>query len=330
MSEVVQFRGKERSSGVEFYRIIAMILICMSHAAQTFFYKYSIPDTLLNGIFLFFRDCLGQTGNLIFIICSSYFLIDSNNVKGNKVIKILLDSAIISVLVYFGFLIGGYKFSFMESISHFLPDFFSNMWFIPIYVLFYMIHPMLNAAINGVSRKTHLTFCVIVFVFYGFGGLLFGWSLGMDPLVRFAAVYILVAYFKRYHGEVCESRKINKAVFTISAFLFVFLAAVKYFFNLRIIILSQFYSPILFPLIFSGFNLLRTKKFYNKPVNYLASCSLYFYCIHENLLIRQYLRADFYDYFMSKKLNFAGGGYRIYPALFCDLACLRIPTVFAV
>ena len=43
-------------------------------------------------------------------------------------------------------------------------------------------------------------------------------------------------------------------------------------------------------------NMLRCAKFCSKTVNYLASCSLFFYCIHENALSRGVLRVEYYKY----------------------------------
>ena len=334
MADSTSLSKRERVSGVELYRIIAAVLICWSHTAQTFVIRYSGVEGVANYFLQFIRNYFGQAGNLIFIICSAYFLVDSRGVKSNKAIKILLDSTFISVLIYLGFLLGGREFSLEECVRQLLPDFFENMWFVPIYVLFYMIHPFLNAAIRGVSERTLLTFCVIVFVFYGFGGLFFDWNLGMSNLAWFVIVYLIVAYFKLYQSDFCNNKKVNAWVFVFSAVLFVALATANYCLHWNVI-LPLFYSPVFFPLIFSGFNLLRMANFHSKTVNYVASCSLYFYCIHENVLVRDVLRVDFYNYFMSLNPQVAAvypflcfvvwlvGGYALsllYKVLFAPLA----------
>ena len=64
-----------RFSGVEFLKIIAIFLICISHAVQTselcIDYSPTLdPAIIVLKIFRYF----GHFGNIIFIIASSYFL----------------------------------------------------------------------------------------------------------------------------------------------------------------------------------------------------------------------------------------------------------------
>ena len=151
----------QRRGGVELLRIIAIFLICMSHAVQTARANNNFGNVISN-ITLEIMSNFGQIGNILFIICSSWFLVDSKKVKGEKVFKILLDSMAISVIILLSFIIVGYDFTFGEIIVNIFPDFYGLLWFIPTYVLFYMVHPLLNHIINSISKKTHFTFLFII------------------------------------------------------------------------------------------------------------------------------------------------------------------------
>lgn len=299
MSCEVKVSKPERSSGVELFRIIAMVLICLSHAAQTALGKITLGNSFADFLVSVFYNSFGELGNIIFIVCSCFFLTDSKGVKSNKVIKILLDSTCISVIIYVVFWLCGYSFTPSSSIRHFLPDLFSNMWFIPVYVLFYMVHPLINAAVRGISRKTHFVFVLLTFCIYGFGGLVFNWALGINRLVETVAIYVVIAYIKIYRKDLCQNKRVNAIAAGVSALLFWALSAAKFYLKLDSVNLVYYYSPVAFTLVFSVFNLLNGAKFRSKTVNFLASCSLFFYCIHENYLIRKVLRPAYYDHVLA-------------------------------
>lgn len=111
MEEMVQYEGnyksnsKKRNSSIEVLKILGLILIVLSHAVPFYGDSTNISYINLNlatknieeFIFIIFRN-LGQIGNIIFIMCSSYFLIDSKKVNIKKIVQIILDCFIISII----------------------------------------------------------------------------------------------------------------------------------------------------------------------------------------------------------------------------------------
>lgn len=103
---------KTRFSGVELLKVIAIFLICISHAVQTseLFIDYSPtfdPAIVVLKIFRYF----GQVGNIIFIISSCYFLfLSKSKTKFEKAINLLLDSCFISIILFAGIFGGGQAF----------------------------------------------------------------------------------------------------------------------------------------------------------------------------------------------------------------------------
>lgn len=91
-------------------------------------------------------------GNVEILCLYSYFLVDSKKMKLDKTLKILLDSMIISIIVLLCVIVAGYSFSLTNIVKQIFPDFFSNMWFIPIYVIFYLIDPLLNMIIDNLKN----------------------------------------------------------------------------------------------------------------------------------------------------------------------------------
>lgn len=293
---------KIRFSGVELLRILAILLICINHAVQTSQLFIDFDNVLSVGAaFLRIMRYFGQMGNILFVICSAYFLVDSKRMKGEKALGLLFDSALISIIIFIGFLICGFKFSAMEILRQFVPD----LWFIPAYVLFYVIHPLLNGAVRSMSRKSHFTFVLVCFIlgavemFVSISGSL------LNTLVGFIIVYFTVAYMKKYMQSFCESTKANAIVFCVFFGAFLLCAVLKYVFGMKSayvksgIVIDGFYSPLLLPALLSLFNLFNKMKFKNRVINYFASCSLFVYCFHENPLLRSIARPAFYRYFFG-------------------------------
>ena len=156
-------RVKQRESGIELLKILAMFLIALSHMIQTlrdpnayyaalnltnYIYNFSITGNEFQRICLACLQASGHLGNMIFFICSAYFLLDIDNSDTKKVIHMIADVWIISIIFLLIFKIGGwYTISIQDLIKSILPNTFSTNWYITCYILFYCIHGQLNKII---------------------------------------------------------------------------------------------------------------------------------------------------------------------------------------
>lgn len=91
--------------------------------------------------------------------------------------------------------------------------------------------------------------------------------------------------------------------FIVFFVVFVTLAVLKILVPLNKLTLDQRYSPILLPMLACLFNLFKKIKLRSAAINALASCSLFVYCFHENILLRTYVRPKFYEYVFSVNPN---------------------------
>lgn len=264
----------------------------------------------------------GTVGNIIFIVCSSWFLIDNKNFKLNKVLKLLIDSMMISMIILLGYALAGISFTKDVLIMQIFPDYFGNLWFIPVYCLLYLMHPLLNKIIDNINKKTHFILCFFIMVFYGLNGLYLGWGLGVNQTIRFAFVYFIVAYMKKYCLEFSNNQKKNIICFSILLPIFLLLVFVDIKTKLDI---DSLISPIILPMTLCLFNIFKNMKFKNKLINYLAACSLFVYCFHENQLIRSILRPDFYRYMLAINSN-----YFLCYVIFCAIAMFVIGYLLSI
>lgn len=304
---------KERESGIELYKVIAIFLIVLSHVIQTLtepnyvlgigegtFINIATATTNLNVLLLaVFRIC-GALGNNMFFICSAWFLVNSKKMSLKKVVHMILDVWIINMIVLIALRSIGVQLQISDTVKTFFPTTFANNWYITCYLLFYMIHPFLNRMLDQMSINEHLAFATILFVIYFIIPVLPLEEINLffaNEFVIFLATYVIVNFIEIYKNEWTENLKFNECILFVSIISYVVLILcvdflglrTNYFLN-RLVRWNMNNSLFMFLIAFSSFNIMKKKKFINRSINYLSSLSLLVYIFHENLAFRRYLR----------------------------------------
>jgi len=300
---------KKRNSSIELLKVIAIILIILSHCAQSVEkvqnvnFISSIASNNTTFIILNILMCCGQIGNIIFIICSAYFLMDSNITKKEKVLNMILDTFTISMLWLIPFIFLNIDVSTNDLLVQFAPITYQNNWFIGCYILLYLIHPFLNIIIHKCSQKQLLRICLTMFVLYSCIQFFLSWKYYFNELIGFIYIYFIVSYVKLYMKKFTVNRKIN-VILLISAILlhlllilFINNLGLKFLFlSTKVLYWNNLASPLYIILGITLFNLFNNINYYNKFINYISQLSLLIYLIHENMMFRTYIRPLFYSY----------------------------------
>lgn len=304
---------KERESGIELYKVIAIFLIVLSHVIQTLtepnyvlgigegtFINIATATTNLNVLLLaVFRIC-GALGNNMFFICSAWFLVNSKKMSLKKVVHMILDVWIINMIVLIALRSIGVQLQISDTVKTFFPTTFANNWYITCYLLFYMIHPFLNRMIEQLSINEHLALTSFLFVIYFIIPVLPLEEINLffaNEFVIFLATYVIVSFIKIYKNEWTEKLKTNKCILFVSVISYIVLILcvdflglrTNYFLN-RLVRWNMNNSLFMFLIAFSSFNIMKKKEFINRTINYLSSLSLLVYIFHENLAFRRYFR----------------------------------------
>lgn len=91
---------KVRESGIELLKIFGILLVVLSHVVQTLgdyvniSYASKSPTILALGVI----RLSGNLGNIIFFFCSAWFLVDSKKTNTQKVMRMLADIFVISII----------------------------------------------------------------------------------------------------------------------------------------------------------------------------------------------------------------------------------------
>ncbi len=305
----------KRNSSIELLKIFAIIGIIISHA-MPYYDGVTLSNSVINidivtadvqTLIAFFLHNLGQIGNDVFVICSAWFLLESKNVKMNKAVSIIIDMFIVSVGFFIVFTALGYELPAAYIIKLFMPFAYSNNWFLTCYILLYLIHPLLNAAISALDKKGLLAVNMLFILLYVIRdsidvNTLFYYS----PFIGMIGLYFITAFFKRYLQAFYEEKKNCACLLLIGISLWIILNISLNFAGLRIGYFSDklwqlntMKNPAFILIALGAFGLAKSKSFYSKTINYFSSLSLFIYIIHANRIINDYLRYDIFKYVES-------------------------------
>lgn len=306
----MNIQRKNRLSGIELLKLIAMFLIVLSHTGpyygETYVESYvnlRLATTNVQNLFLIFFVYLGQVGNCMFLACSAYFLLEQQTVKINKVLYFLGDCFFFSLTFLSVFLLTGWEIPKSLIFKQFFPITFESNWFIGCYLLLYIIHPALNLIIRNLSQKQLLLVDLAGLVLYSFLQMLVRDSFYYTRLVGFMLIYFLMAYCKQYLKRTFRNKKLNLALLIISTVLLIGLILVSNVLGLftdtfceKMLHYCIFVNPFIILIAFSAFYLCKEWNLRSNVVNSCASVTLYLYIIHENPLFGTYARPVCFAY----------------------------------
>ncbi len=288
----------KRNSSIELIKLLAVFFIILSSASpyttkyaggyEHLFVNLSLTDFSVTNIFItVFRWC-GQIGDTLFIVCSAWFLCDSKRTKPNKVLKIIFDTWILSVIglvIALIFITPGWR----EIFRSLFPTSFGLNWFVGCYVLYFIIHPFINRAVEGLSQKQFRVLCIALFVLYSIVSV-FGRSLFYaSALVTFICLHLFVKYIKKY--DVFNKISIKVSLFAaigclaaIIAYIIAVNFAGKYIgkVHTKNLLFCRYDNPVIILFAVCVLNIAVKKTFYNTWINKLAAFSLLIYLLHSN------------------------------------------------
>lgn len=297
-----------RNSGIELMKVLAIVLIVINHVVQTLgegnpYISYSDYVVNLNlatkDIQTFAIIVLRYSGafaNNVFFICSAWFLLESQKVNQEKLLLMIVETWSVSVIMlgFIYLLRGGVNGRLI--LKALFPYTFATNWYIVCYTLFYAIHPMLNHCILQLKQEKLLKIATILGILYC-GCNYFVVSFYGSTLILWIALYFMIAYFKKYLFEICDNLKVNIIFFLGGIAGNILIISITNALGLKIGFLEDkmLYwdkecSPFLLLAVFALFNIGRNLHFRSKWVNYVAKLSLLIYIIHENILVRTYIR----------------------------------------
>lgn len=217
-----KFRGGERSSNIELFRILSMLMIVAHH--------YVVNSGLINCIdaqstlrfqdyFLLLFGWGGKTGINCFVLITGYFMCASEITK-KKFFKLLGERYFYALTIWCLFFFTGYEaFSVKGFLKMLFPFFTVADNFTGCFLLFYLLIPFLNKLIHSLTEKEHLllmVWCISVYVFlpsFAKANVVFNY------ITWFSILYVIASYIRLYPKEWFSDVKVTGSIAGVSLLL---------------------------------------------------------------------------------------------------------------
>ena len=242
------------------------------------------------------------------MLISGYFLVDKK-FRWKKFFSIVIEVLFYSIFILLLSFLLNCNLSAKEILFSVFPITLKQYWFVPIYLLLYILSPYLNILINHMKKKEHFTLLailVIIFTCYNAITHTFDSSSGFG-IIWFIILYLTAAYIKKYVPT--NTNKKYKIKLTLIYILSTILMASLYLvastiFGRSIGRLRSYDNIIVFIQSLSVFMLFRNlnikfDKKLTKVIALLSKATFGVYLIHDNMIIYNRLfhtlNADFYE-----------------------------------
>lgn len=214
--------GGVRSSNIELFRIISMLMIVAHH--------YLVNSGLLDYIdvqsslhfqdyFLLLFGWAGKTGINCFVLITGYFMCTSHITK-KKFGKLLAEIYFYDMVLWCIFFFTGYEaFSIKSFLKMLFPFFTVADNFTSCFLLFYLLIPFLNKLIYALTEKEHfwlMMWCMGVYVFlpsFAKANVIFNY------VTWFSILFIIASYIRLYPKDWFGNFKITGMLMAVSLIL---------------------------------------------------------------------------------------------------------------
>ncbi len=187
---------KERSSNLELYRIIVMLLIVMHHYVVNSGVIQEVENNPLaiNSIYMSLFGLWGKTGINCFVMITGWFMCTSR-ITMQKILKLLLQIYFYRIVLDTVFIVAGYaEFSFQRL----LPITGVSDGFTSCFILFFLMIPFLNALIHSLTKRQHAWLVVLLLSIYTLMGSSRIIHVTFNYTTWFSVLYILMSYVRFY------------------------------------------------------------------------------------------------------------------------------------
>lgn len=291
--------ARPRNSAIELLRILAMLMIVLSHSVvHGNFDSYYYDPVSINRLFLQF-SYLGNLGVDLFILISGYFLW-KRPFRREALSKLLAQVWFYSLAL---FLVCKYLFGYVYSPEAlwqvFLPSIHQEYWFFTAYLVLMLLSPFVNLLLQALSRQQHKNLLLVMLLLW----------VAIPTLTRskqlmysnetwqLLVLYCLGAYFGKYPQNRFQKASLRWGT-AVGSFLLLYGLTV-------VLAYCERFSPEFFcawmplydrcglPTMGCAVGLFALavywKPFTSKLVNTISGCTFGVYLIHDNPAVRAIL-----------------------------------------
>lgn len=197
---------KDRQANFELLRILAMAMVITLHFLSKgglltdFSEKFALRDHVV-----WLTEAFCSVAVNVYVLISGYFLVDAR-FRSKKVLKlwaqVLFYSAGVPAACLFAGILQGGEITLDRAVTWILPILREHYWFATIYLLLYVLSPLLGKAVRSMEKKELCTVLWILLAFSCFGKTILPVNLALDTggydLLWFLCLYLTAAWLRLY------------------------------------------------------------------------------------------------------------------------------------
>ena len=194
---------KPRSSNLELYRIVCMLMIVAHHFVVNSGLMEAggplleHPDTV-NTVFLWIFGMWGKTGINCFLMITGYFMCKSQ-ISVKKFLKLLLQIYFYNWAIFAIFAIAGYQAVTPLNLGKLLIPFWGfNNNFTSCFIIFYLLIPFLTILIQHLNQRQHLLLVLLTTVCYTLFGSVPTFTVTFNYITWFSIIFFIASYIRLY------------------------------------------------------------------------------------------------------------------------------------
>jgi hypothetical protein len=190
---------KERSSNLELYRVIVMLLIVAHHYVVNSGLFQLMESSPLSGnsLFLYLFGMWGKTGINCFVLITGYFMCKSD-ISISKFLKLLLEVFFYEVVIYSIFLsCGVVSFNWKSLFFALIPIGNVGSGFTTSFIFFYLSIPFLNILLRNMSKRQHkllIIYCLFIYTIWAF----YPFTVVFNYVTWFIILFFISSYIRLY------------------------------------------------------------------------------------------------------------------------------------
>ena len=199
--------GGARSSNLELFRIITMLVIIAHHyvvnsGLTSIIYESSSLSAI--DYFLLIFGWGGKTGINCFVLITGYFMCTSK-ITAFKYGKLLGERYFYAILFFLIFCLSGYNaFSAKAFLKMIFPFFTVRGNFTACFLLFYLFIPFINKLLHALTEKEHLLLMALCLFIYTVLSSFANADVGYNYVTWFIVLYIIASYIRLYPKQIFE------------------------------------------------------------------------------------------------------------------------------
>lgn len=216
-----------RSSNLELYRIICMLMIVAHHYVVNSGLRAEgspmIADPAsVKSIFLVLFGAWGKTGINCFLMITGYFMCTSK-ITLRKFIKLMGQIYLYKLCLYPILLIAGYEtLTVRRIIEVLMPAWGFNDNFTGCFIGFWLTIPFLNILVQNMNKRQHELLLLLLMVIYTLLGSIPSFKVTFNYVTWFGVIYFIASYIRIYPNPLFNQKKLWGYMTLISVLLAMF------------------------------------------------------------------------------------------------------------